>query len=355
MCTNFHLKSQDNTIVVGRSMDNEMLMSPAFYIHPRNKPLVNEGFFIGNNRGIASQNSIYGYVGININSLSSPNKDLFNKLKDINLRNIVVDGMNEMGLSAGFLYMPGTKYQQPFNKNSDIKIHLLCHWVLANYADVYEVKKKLPDHHVYWYLNLDFLFPFYLAVVDRMGNSIVIEFKNGEMLISDNPVGVSTNEPWFDWHLENLNNYAFLHPYTQKPFMMGKHKILPFEGGGSFSLPNQGSSVGRFVHTAYQKHFLIELKDSDDAFNAATHMLNSIDHPPGMILDIENSNESIEGKIDVTRWAAIKNLTDGIFALRIYNNMRFRAIDLAKIDFNTINAQILELSILSSVEFIEPK
>ncbi|WP_413492389.1 linear amide C-N hydrolase [Morganella psychrotolerans] len=350
MCTNFHIKTKNNAVIVGRSMDNELLLPPAFYIHPRNKPLSNKHVSLTHNKGIESQSSVYGYVGVNINSLPS-----INEIKGVNLRNIIVDGMNEKGLSAGFLYMPGTKYQKPADENSDIRVHFLCHWVLANYATVDEVKEKLPNHHVCWYPGLDALFPFYLAVVDNTGQSIVIEFKDGNMLISDNLVGVSTNEPWFDWHLENLNNYAFIHPYTQKSFIMGEHKVSPYEGGGALCIPNQSSSVGRFIRTAYQKHYLIEQENADDAFNAVTHMLNSIDHPPGMILDTENANEPTDGKVDVTRWAAIKNLTDGVFALRIYNNMRFRALDLRKIDFDKVNAQILELPILPPFEYIEPK
>lgn len=355
MCTNFHFKNDKGSVLVGRSMDNERTMPPAFYIHPRGKPLsVLHLTLDGNGSYAESQNSIYGYVGVNINSLPGYKSKLSDDDNDINLRHIVVDGLNEKGLSAGFLYMPGTKYQKPMGNSHDIKMHILCHWVLANYASVDEVKQNLPNYHVYWYEGIEFFFPFYLAVVDKTGASIVIEFKDGEMVITDNPVGVSTNEPWFDWHLENLNNYAFLHPYTQKPFMMGDHQVIPPEGGGSLLMPSQGSSVGRFIRTAYQKHYLAGLDSEEKSLSAVIHILNSIDHSPGIVLDTEGPNESIQGKIDVTRWSAFKHLTDGLYALRIYDTMRFFAINLSQIDFAKINVQIIELPQELPYEEIRP-
>ena len=48
--------------------------------------------------------------------------------------------------------------------------------------------------------------PFHYVVHDAGGASIVIEFDHGAMAVYDNPVGVMTNGPKFDWHLTNLDN-----------------------------------------------------------------------------------------------------------------------------------------------------
>ncbi len=51
--------------------------------------------------------------------------------------------------------------------------------------------------------------PFHYTLHDVNGDSIVIEFANGQQHIYDNPLGVMTNGPEFPWHLTNLNNYTF--------------------------------------------------------------------------------------------------------------------------------------------------
>ena len=52
--------------------------------------------------------------------------------------------------------------------------------------------------------------PFHYTLHDATGASIVIEFANGQQNVIDNPIGVMTNGPEFQWHLTNLNNYTFL-------------------------------------------------------------------------------------------------------------------------------------------------
>jgi hypothetical protein len=52
--------------------------------------------------------------------------------------------------------------------------------------------------------------PIHIAVHDTAGNNIVIEFIEGKVNVYDNPIGVMTNAPTFDWHLTNLRNYVNL-------------------------------------------------------------------------------------------------------------------------------------------------
>ena len=44
---------------------------------------------------------------------------------------------------------------------------------------------------------------------DAEGQSIVVEYVKGELRLHNNTkVGVMTNDPTWDWHLQNLNNYG---------------------------------------------------------------------------------------------------------------------------------------------------
>ena len=52
--------------------------------------------------------------------------------------------------------------------------------------------------------------PAHLVVHDRTGASAVFEWRDGRMVVFDNPIGVATNGPHLDWHLTNLRNYVNL-------------------------------------------------------------------------------------------------------------------------------------------------
>jgi len=52
--------------------------------------------------------------------------------------------------------------------------------------------------------------PFHYVVYDKSGKSIAIEPIGGKLVVFDNPIGVMTNSPSFDWHMTNLRNYTNL-------------------------------------------------------------------------------------------------------------------------------------------------
>ena len=45
-------------------------------------------------------------------------------------------------------------------------------------------------------------------LTDARGKSVVLEYVGGELKIHQNPLGVMTNSPTFDWHMTNLSNYV---------------------------------------------------------------------------------------------------------------------------------------------------
>jgi len=50
------------------------------------------------------------------------------------------------------------------------------------------------------------------AMADATGDSVVIEYLDGVLHVNNNTVGVMTNDPDYQWHLYNLNNYVNLSP-----------------------------------------------------------------------------------------------------------------------------------------------
>ena len=51
------------------------------------------------------------------------------------------------------------------------------------------------------------------------------------MTVYDNPVGVMTNGPKFDWHLTNLDNYTFLSNVDRSSASFGSYKAAQPDSG----------------------------------------------------------------------------------------------------------------------------
>ena len=66
------------------------------------------------------------------------------------------------------------------------------------------INDKTPVSTLHWMIS------------DKTGKSIVVEKTKDKFAVYDNPVGVLTNNPTFDWHLTNLNEYMNIAPNQPK-------------------------------------------------------------------------------------------------------------------------------------------
>ena len=93
----------------------------------------------------------------------------------------------------------------------------LSAYILGQFKTVAEIKAALPKIRVIYNEDLAKVFgapaPLHLVATDSTGESIVIEYENGELHIYDNTLGVMTNAPSYDWHVLNLRNYPQLDSY----------------------------------------------------------------------------------------------------------------------------------------------
>jgi len=84
-CTDFLIKSKDGAVIVGRSLEFGMVLPTQLVVHPRGE--ANQSDAPDGKKGLA-WTSKHGYLAAE--SLGG-----------------AVDGLNEKGLSVGFLYLPG--------------------------------------------------------------------------------------------------------------------------------------------------------------------------------------------------------------------------------------------------------
>ena len=155
----------------------------------------------------------------------------------------LADGMNEKGLAGGILYFPDyAGYANPAKADPATAMAPweFLTWALTSFATVAKVKDALKGVHIIDVVepNLGVAPPLHYTLHDASGASIVIEPVKGELKVYDNPFGVMTNSPEFDWHLTNLRNYVKLSPVNAAPLAIDGQTIPRLgQGSGLLEIP----------------------------------------------------------------------------------------------------------------------
>ena len=169
---------------------------------------------------------------------------------------LIVDGLNEKGLAVGIFYFPGyAKYQAVADGEIDQALapHELATYLLGTCAGVDEAVEAARGVKVGDVVVEEFGFvpPVHYVVHDAAGRCAVIEHVDGRLTVHDNPLGVVTNAPTFDWHVTNLRNYINL-SVTDVPRVTWAAASSPAFGMGSgmHGLPGDFTPPSRFVRAA---------------------------------------------------------------------------------------------------------
>ena len=209
----------------------------------------------------------------------------------INKHAMLADGVNENGLCGGTFYFGNyNKYiaEERVREmgKTPIRGEEICTWVLLNYASVADIREHLNQDVAVADTPGEFgiSLPQHCVFLDESGDCVVIEPSlDGEFKIFDNPVGVMTNTPPFDWQMINLENYANLNSAIYPCVTMDKHEIFsPGKGSGLLGMPGDYSSASRFIRVAYLK-YLADQSNDQSAVEDIFHILNSFDIPKGVV------------------------------------------------------------------------
>lgn len=312
-CTDFRLSATDGAVVVGRSMEWGLDLKSQINKHPRGETV--QSHAPGGTAGM-KWTSKYGYLAVD-GGVCGP----------------TLDGMNEKGLSIGFLWLPGSKYHEISKGDESRAVCLLDFgdWLLGNFSSVEEVKSAVKNVRVWAPSLKDWggIPTIHVSLHDAGGKSAVFEFTDGELKVFDNVVGVLTNAPTYDWQCKNLENYFGLTPYSDK----GAHfnlsdSALVGQGGGLVGMPGSPLPADRFVHTAAYKTFSKQPADSKNAVLLAQHILNSVDIPLGVVRTASGDDQHC----DFTQWILIKDLKNKAFHYRAYADISLHTIQLDQLD-----------------------
>ncbi len=331
-CTSFLLRSADNGFVYGRTMEFGLPLQSQLIVVPRKLDLKGTGPDGTAGAGLAWTTK-YGATGANGLGLS-----------------ILIDGMNEAGLAGGLLYLPGLAEFQavaPADARNSIASYELLLYVLTSFANVAEVKAALPKIKVSRAPQAVFkaAVPLHMTLHDATGASIVVEYIGGELKIHDNPTGVLTNAPGFDWHIANLGNYLNLSAYDPKPLQIGSLTIAPpSTGSGAPGLPGDMSAPARFVRAFLYSRAAPVLPTSTESVGNAFHILNNFDIAPGIIRTEADSKAGggVAG-IETTEWSVVADTRTRRYYLRTYADSQSRMIDLTRADLDAKAIRVIPI------------
>jgi choloylglycine hydrolase len=332
-CTSFLLKGSDGGFVYGRTMEFGLPLKSQLTVFPRNLALPGVGV---DGKPGTGHNWTSKYAVAGMNGLGLP---------------VLVDGMNEKGLVGGLLNAPNTAMYQDVSAadsaNSIASIQMLM-YALTNFATIDEVKAGFPKIKVNRstipaYGNKSA--PVRMTLHDAQGKSLVIEYLNGALVMTDNPVGVMTNDPAFREQLNNIGQYANLTNVEKDALVInGASFAPPSSGSGLHGLPGDYLSPSRFIRALFLSKSAPATNTTVQQTNTAWHILGSFDIPPGAIsLPATNAYGGGAGGVEITEWSVVADNKNMVYYVKMFENTNVQAFDLKKIDFNAKEVKYFNL------------
>ena len=279
--------SNGQAMVVGRTMDLYFDDGAALALRPRG---IRGGGMVAGGGNALSWKARYGSVGV------------------LSAGKVISDGMNERGLNANLLYLSGTRYETVTPGKPALSNVRLVDYMLDNFATVAEGLAALKKVQVVSDRVLNRDWPVHLSLADRSGDSAVVEFIDGRMVVHrGTSTLVMTNEPSLDWQLNNLKRY--------KPF------------GGSLPMPGDVDPASRFVRGSTYLKTLPRASSSDEAEADVYAIMKNI----AVVRGSHDYSGSGSDDAWTTLWTTVANLNTGIYYVQVARNPYAVWVDIDKL------------------------
>lgn len=240
------------------------------------------------------------------------------------------EATNEMGLSmAGLNFPDNAVYQEPCEGYDNVASFELIPYLLGKCASVEEVRRMLRGLRV---VHTDFsehlpTSPLHWLISDATA-SLTLECTREGMRVYDNPFGVLTNNPTFDYHLTNVSNYMHLHAGAIHNRLGGSLPVGNYSlGMGALGLPGDFSSASRFVRAVFVKENSVCDGSEEQSVHQFFHILSSVAMPRGCVL-------AHDGQFEYTRYSCCCNTDSGVYYYTTYGNLSVRRVDLRAVDLD---------------------
>ena len=309
MCTALNIKT-DTKCFFGRNMD-------LAYFFNQSPIIISKG---------------YQYEDKVTGEMLKTNKSIIGMGTIIDNHPAMAEGMNEDGLACAGLNFARYAYFEPQATKGKINLapYDFILWVLSYHSTTDEVEQKISEIQLVDVpINSKIPVPtLHWMISDKHGKSIVVEKTKQKITVHQNPVGVMTNDPTFDWHITNLNEYMNLNAHHPQPVTWGQKELKGLGIGiGTLGMPGDFASVSRFVRIAYVRSHMPKIKNDDEAISQCFHMLDYVAMVKGGVI-------TEEGLEDLTLYSSCMDQEKGIYYYKNYENNRINAIDMHKEQLN---------------------
>ena len=332
-CTGITVKTKDGSVISSRTLEFGTDLKSDIILIPRNYQM--HSVLSNGSNGIAWTQK---YATLGFNGL--------NKL-------IIAEGFNEKGLAAGAFYLPGYAEYAKLSPDNMKKAMLSTDfpaWLLGNFGSVDEVKANLKNAVIVEgsLPGLDIPMPLHYRVTDSSGKVIVIEFVNGgQMNVYDNPLGVITNSPTWDWHITNLRNYVNLSATNVPQINLSGIKLSSFgQGSGMLGLPGDFTPPSRFVRILAIQQSALPVDTADEGVILAWNIINNVNIPKGSTRDVSSKGET---HYDHTEWVNVTDLRNLKLYFRNYENPEIRVVSMKELNLD--GKDVVSIGIATSPQF----
>lgn len=242
------------------------------------------------------------------------------------------EAVNEKGLCMAGLNFPGSGVYQELREGMDnVAPFEIIPWILGQCANRKEARTLLARMNV---AALSFSSelpaqPLHWLISDPEGSLTVEPLRDG-LKVYENPVGVLTNNPPFDFQMTNLIQYMgvsaqepqnrFFEGLTLQPYCLGM---------GGIGLPGDLSSASRFVKAAFTKLNSVSGPSESESVSQFFHILNSVAQQRGCVR-IGGGKPGM--RYEITVYSCCCNASRGIYYYTTYENSRITGIDMHKED-----------------------
>ena len=304
MCTAATYKTKDHYF--GRNLDLEFSYHETVTVTPRNK--------VFELRHLGKMDHHYAMIGMAFVVGDYP---------------LYYDATNEKGLSMAGLNFPGNaKYGEAVPGKDNVASFELIAWVLGRCQTVEEAEKLLANVNV---TNDAFSkelqpSPLHWMIADK-DRVIVFEQTERGPQIYDNPFGVMTNNPTFDYHLLHIADYMNASAdLPENRLAKGVNFNTYSRGMGGFGIPGDLSSASRFVKVAFTKMNSVSDDSESASISQFFKILGSVEQQKGCCrLGYEKDGRPI---CEYTIYSSCCNTDRGIYYYTTYENSQISAVDM---------------------------
>ena len=317
-CTGITLRAADGSVVYGRTMEwGTFDLRSRVVVVPRGSRFT--GQVAGHKPGMTWE-ARYGVVGL-----------------DALEQDILVDGMNEAGLTVGAFYHPGfAEYQaaDPAKAAESMGATDVAQYLLSTCASTADARASIAKVRVVAVVEpaIGIAPPLHFLVTEPGGKAIVIEYLKGELKVFDAPLGVITNAPAYDWHETNLRNYVNLSPVAIPGRKIEDLDFKPLGGGsGMIGLPGDFTPPSRFIRAVAFSKTARPTRTGDETIYELFRILDNFNVPLGAAEG--SGDEKTHGMRSSTIWTSGYDSRARVMYYHTQHNRRVRKVDLKAIDF----------------------